>query len=179
MILPVDLSTLIGTAPLNPLGAGQPQKQFAAQIARVGAGLPTQDEPMAKACLSGLWLLFDFLDESHNISQGIHSSTGSFWHGIMHRREPDASNAAYWFERTGHHPVFPEISQALSKLPGWQKNASRELESLAQEWNPFVFIDLCEKYSGSGDDAEILCRQIQKTEWQILFDYCYQKASGL
>ena len=50
------------------------------------------DRDMADACLSGLWLRFDFLDRSHTISQDIHTSTGSFWHGIMHRREPDWSN---------------------------------------------------------------------------------------
>ena len=52
---------------------------------------------MAQACLAGLWLYHDFLDESHSISQEIATSTGSFWHGIMHRREPDPSNAKYWF----------------------------------------------------------------------------------
>ena len=44
---------------------------------------------MAACCLCGLWLLHDFLDESHSLSQEITTDTGSYWHGIMHRREPD------------------------------------------------------------------------------------------
>src|SRR5262245_27341324 len=55
------------------------------------------DPDMALACLAGLWLWFDFLDESHTVSQAIHTPEGSFWHGVMHRREGDYGNAKYWF----------------------------------------------------------------------------------
>ena len=37
----------------------------------------------ARAMLCGLWLYHDWLDESHAISQDLHSPTGSFWHVIM------------------------------------------------------------------------------------------------
>src|SRR5207245_11135 len=58
------------------------------------------------ACVrSGLYLRFNFLDESHTISQGIHTVEGSYWHAIMHRREPDYSNAKHWFRKVGQHPV--------------------------------------------------------------------------
>src|SRR5947209_20388135 len=53
------------------------------------------DRQMARACLAGLWLLHDFLDESHEISQEISTPFGSYWHGIMHRRELDFANAKY------------------------------------------------------------------------------------
>src|SRR5436190_15268648 len=38
------------------------------------------DEGMAKACLAGLWLYHDFLEESHVLSQDIDTPTGSYWH---------------------------------------------------------------------------------------------------
>ena len=47
---------------------------------------------MASACLAGLWLYHDYLDESHAVSQSIHTPAGSYWHGLMHRREPDFAN---------------------------------------------------------------------------------------
>ena len=55
---------------------------------------------MSSRCVeAGLLLLNDYLDESHEISQTMEGKgnpkTGDYWHGIMHRREPDAGNASY------------------------------------------------------------------------------------
>ena len=63
------------------------------------------DRDMARACLCGLWLAHNYLDESHRISQEIENPTGSFWHAIMHRREGDYSNSKYWFRRVGRQDV--------------------------------------------------------------------------
>lgn len=43
-------------------------------------------------------------------------------------------------------------------------------------WDPFRFVDLCEKYAGQGDTGEQVCREIARAEWQLLFDFCYQGA---
>lgn len=55
---------------------------------------------------TGLWLYVDNLERSHTISQEIHSTTGSYWHGIMHRREGDFSNSRYWHRRAAGHPLL-------------------------------------------------------------------------
>src|SRR5205823_11683753 len=93
---------------LMPLGPGsrnaKVQIQLQALTLEQAFGLATiKDQDMARCCLAGLWLYHDFLDESHTLSQEIYTTTGSYWHGLMHRREPDYSNAKYWFQRVGDH----------------------------------------------------------------------------
>lgn len=113
--------------------------------------------------MSGLYLYFSCLDEAHKLAQDLETHEGKFWHGIMHRQEPDAENAAYWFRQVGHHPVFPALAEAAGKL-GYPPGSV---------WDPFAFIDFCEcarKHPGSAE--ENLAMSVQLAEWQLLFDYC-------
>lgn len=121
------------------------------------------DANMARCCLSGVWLLHDFLDESHTISQGIETTEGSFWHGIMHRREGDFSNAKYWFRRVGKHAIFEELGLRAKSL-------GLGADDL---WDPYSFVDACQRAVRSGEGAE-LCRAVQQAEWELLFEYCYR-----
>ncbi len=99
------------------------------------------------ALAAGLWLYVDELDHSHEISQGMHDSTGSFWHGIMHRREGDFGNSHYWFRRTGRHP-------AMDQIPGY---------------DPHRFIDSVEENYRAGDPH---LAEMQRREWRTLFEWC-------
>lgn len=133
---------------------------------------------MADACLAGLWLAFDFLDESHALSQEIATATGSYWHGLMHRREPDFGNSAYWFRRVGRHPIFDALRAEAGVLavaaPAGETHFLREQSG----WEPFRFNDLCEACLAGKASCESLCRQIQRREWELLFDYSYRSAVG-
>lgn len=134
------------------------------------------DAAAAAACLSGLWLYHDFLDESHRLSQEIETPTGSFWHGIMHRREGDYDNAKYWFRRVGEHPAFaPLHAAARAALP---TAAPRELRTLvdAPRWDPYRFIDLCQAACSGRSDLAAGCRGVQACEWRALFDFCFHAA---
>ena len=99
---PKGLAELLTDDEQCGLGPGQPTQAVSQQLRSLNLDTAFQphkivDSSMAAACHSGLWLLHNYLDESHQISQEISSATGSFWHGIMHRREADFSNAKYWF----------------------------------------------------------------------------------
>jgi hypothetical protein len=138
---------------LADLGPGKPNEAMRPKIAAI-TELPPDH-------LAGLWLYHDFLDESHTISQEIHSPTGSFWHAIMHRREPDPSNSKYWWARVGAHPVLNELKETAPAL-GYNYT------------NPQHFVDFCEQVRGTNSLEETLAKRVQLLEWQLLFHYCFQ-----
>jgi hypothetical protein len=152
------VATILGDgARLADLGPGTPDEAMRPKISAI--------TDLSPSCLAGLWLYHDFLDESHLISQEIESPTGSFWHAIMHRREPDPSNSKYWWRRVGSHPVQKMLVEQSPSL-GYNYN------------NPFDFVDFCEHVRGTGDPDEDVAKQVQRLEWQLLFGYCFRSAAG-
>ncbi len=165
------VQALLSDNRLAELGPGHPNQKVRANLAALSPAALFKPQNIthpsdASACLAALWLYHDFLDESHTISQSIETADGSYWHGIMHRREPDAGNAAYWFRRVGNHLVFDELAQAAKQMG---------LEVGAKGWDPFAFIDQCEEERGTGSAKEMLLRKIQHKEWELLFDWCWRR----
>ena len=101
---------------------------------------------------AGLYLYFGCWDDAHEVAQNIETREGSYWHAIVHRQEPDAGNAAYWFGQVGEHPIYAELAAATGA-----------------PWNPRAFVQLCHEAHGA---AEARARELQLLEWQTLFDYC-------
>jgi len=136
-----------------------------------GASPETRDA-IARASLTeparaGLYLLAGFWDQAHEIAQSIHTADGSYWHAIVHRQEPDAGNASYWFRRVGQHPIFPALANRASAID----------PSLTGRWDPYSFIDYCERAARqSGSELERRGIQIQQAEWELLFEHCLSSA---
>jgi hypothetical protein len=99
---------------------------------------------------SALWLYVGDLERSHAVSQNIPSPTGSYWHGIMHRREGDFPNAKYWFRKAVGHAVID--------IPNF---------------DPCAFTDECEQDRGQNSPKLV---EMQRLEWKTLFDRCTQEA---
>ena len=134
---------------------------------------PTSRAP--QAALSGLYLYFSCLDQAHEIAQSVDSPDGAFWHGIVHRQEPDPDNARYWFRRVGSHPVFPAMAEAAARIAERFPAATASLNGL---WDPIRFVEICERArQQSGSPVAQMALELQRAEWQLLFDYCARGGS--
>jgi len=149
---------------LMPLAMGccSSEQAHALLLTKTARGLfPNARAP--EAAMAGLYLYFSCMDEAHAIAQNVASAEGSFWHAILHRQEPDAGNASYWFRKVGSHAIFPALRQRAAELG----------VDLGPRWDPFAFIDLCEtarRKPGSAEEARAMA--VQRAEWQALFAYC-------
>jgi hypothetical protein len=180
----VDLPEL---APEHPGGRRQwlasLLKQLRPQKYLDEAGDPCE----AEAVLAGLLQINDYLDESHNHSQRIQGKgqdvNGDYWHGIMHRREPDYGNGKYWFRRVGHHPCFdllpPLADQAFDECNASDSSDWKHRVAGSNGWDGAAFIDLCQAAEQSSDaDLTTAAKKIQWAEMLLLLVHSYRQACG-
>ena len=123
---------------------------------------------------SGLLLVAEADDVSHAVSQSREGDADcDYWHGIMHRREPDYGNAGYWFRRVGRHPAMDDLPAAAKDAAdafGVQSEAST---LLTDAWDPSAMIDLCRLAEASPEsDLHTFCRAVQWLEMRSLLRHC-------
>jgi len=149
---------------LMPLAEGCCSNDRAREVLRAADSarlFPGSRSPQAALC--GLYLYFSCWDEAHQIAQDIPSAEGSYWHAIVHRQEPDAGNSGYWFRRVGRHAIYPELRRDAASLG----------VDFGAQWDPIEFIAFCERArSEPGSERERQALEVQRAEWQLLFDYC-------
>lgn len=124
---------------------------------------------------AGLLLLWGHLDACHEIAQQYEGKgrprTADYWHAIMHRREPDLGNSAYWFRHVGHHPAFDSLT---ANLMNWLKELGADSDEQAfvgsgplkdGSWNSSAMIELCRVGLKSPDSiAARAARRVQYLE---------------
>ena len=115
-----------------------------------------------QTAIAGLYLYHSFWNEAHETAQEINTREGSYWHAIVHRQEPDAGNAGYWFRQVGEHPIFSALHE----------HAAANGVNFGPRWDPRAFIEYCEQAREQGGEAERKALDVQRAEWQLLFDFC-------
>lgn len=155
---------------LLPLTCGDCSNDQARQVLKTTT--PERLFPGAKnpaAAAAGLWLYFSCFEEAHNLVSESETPDCQLWHAILHRREPDSGNAAYWFRKVGTHPTYSDTARAgaeiLKRIP--------DAEFRIGKWDPLAFVLFCERARIQPlSRQEMAAMEIQRAEWQILFDYC-------
>jgi hypothetical protein len=168
--------------PLVQAHPGHPLLEPRLNEAAVGQLYPGSSRPARLALAAGLLQIHDFWEASHEAAQVADDlgerSFSAYWHGIAHRREPDAGNAAYWFRKVGRHPLFPTLSEAarpLLQVHGDDRLTDRLLGQGV--WNPSAMIDLCTE-ARPGTPNEALARRLQRLEMQLLLDATAAAVAG-
>ena len=165
MNIPQEIQKILDTPTLASLGPEH--RTGALNLDQCHAALDKLDLALHHQPLihSALLLWHDHLDASHNLSQNINSNDGSFLHGIMHRREPDYSNAKYWFTQAGQHEAFDSINTRAALA---LKDTS--LTHLATaKWDPFAYVDAVSEASPGTPEYEAL-QKLQRIELEVLLE---------
>jgi hypothetical protein len=105
----------------------------------------------------GLWFAVDELDAAHAIFQDDPSPQGSYWHGMLHRREGDLFNARYWYQRAGRVRGLPRMA----------------------DFSAEALLRLCEADAkGRAPTSDIeAALEMQRTEWECLMGAALKQAA--
>lgn len=164
------LRALLPAAPSGLVCPAKTADRTVVDVATIFPGQRIVDGDAALACVAGILLARDRFHDSHAVSQDLSTTEGSYWHGILHRREPDAGNATYWMRQVGSHPVHGKLAAASRQL-----GAEWLLDRGA--WNAARFIDACTG-SDEGDAVAEILVAIQAKEIELLLAWCAAKAVG-
>lgn len=114
----------------------------------------------------GLLYAVDALDPAHAIFQEASGDLGSYWHGMMHRREADFENARYWFRRAGAQPFFNALHGAASEV---SPDMARQ-----SNWDPYLFTGQCEQVRHGAEELAGEMAKLQRIEFEAIFDYSWR-----
>ena len=127
-----------------------------------------------RVALGLVFLWHDHWEEAHKIAQ---FDEGEFdhdlLHAIVHRRENDFANSAYWFREAGENVAFEILSPRASKLlmdsaseiiPEKTRNLRDKIVPDGK-WNPFGFLDTVKSKK-----FESLSRALQAEEIIAFFE---------
>ena len=154
--------------PSEPLDWELSRKIREADDATIAGGKAIGSATAFALIRGGLLYAVDALDPAHVIFQEAHGDLGSYWHGMLHRREGDFDNARYWFRRAGGQPFFNVLHGAASEV---SPDMARQLN-----WDPYLFTGQCEQARHGAEELVGEMAKLQRAEFDAIFDYCWRQA---
>ncbi len=152
--------------PTEPLDRAWVRRVVAADAQEITGGATLAQPPMLPLLRGGLLYALDALDLAHVPFQEESSDLGSYWHGMLHRREGDFDNARYWFRRAGALPFFARLHSVAAE--------SSALMARQANWDPYAFTGECEQLRHGSEETEKL-PELQRAEFEAVFDYSWRQ----
>jgi len=154
--------------PTEPLGWELPGKIRDASDETLSGGGEIVDAKVFALVRGALFCAVDALDAAHRIFQDDSSDMGSYWHGVMHRREGDFDNARYWFRRAGRLPISGKMHGAAAQVSA---NMAKQAS-----WDAYLLTGMCEQAKFGDAEAVPECLRLQRVEFDELLGYCWRKS---
>ncbi len=155
--------------PSDPLNYELLRRIQSAEDSLISGDRTIGDAAMFALVRGGLLYAVDGIPEAHAIFQDAKSDLGSYWHGMMHRREGDFDNARYWFRRAGSLPFFNALHRVASEHSAVMARQSN--------WDPYLFTSECEQARFGETEGLRALVELQRAEFEVLFDYCWRQSA--
>jgi hypothetical protein len=133
----------------------------------LAGGVPIGNRKLFQLVRGALLYAMDDLAGCHALFQAEPSDLGSYWHGMMHRREGDFDNARYWFRRSGSLPFFDNLHRETAQF---SPDMARQLS-----WDPYLFTGACEQARFGAEDETKELPRLQLAEFEVAFDYTWRQ----
>jgi hypothetical protein len=159
---------LLKLIPTEPLFWNLSEQFRALDDAALAGGHKIIDPDQFRLVRGGVLYALDELDPAHHLFQEEESSLGSYWHGMLHRREGDFDNARYWFRRAGKLAVFADLHAAAH---GASPTMARQAT-----WDAYLLTGLCEQARFGGHDLIPECQRLLRAEWEGLLTFSWERS---
>jgi hypothetical protein len=168
---------LLGTGELPELGPGPrtgvlPEATVGLRLLEVTRGLDPSEASGDLLAATAL-LYHDHHDAAHNLVQDRTDADGCLIHAILHRREPDHWNAAYWFRRLSGHPIYRALTPgAIRAAQSTEARGVLERLTLSGDIDPLALVHECQRLTERPcARSEAYLRQVQHLEFVALVEH--------
>ncbi|MDB5047474.1 MAG: hypothetical protein JWO30_545 [Fibrobacteres bacterium] len=148
------------------LDAASVRKAVSAQV-RPSAKSPTPDRIRLLEGISLLWN--DCWKEAHEIAQAREGERDfDLLHAILHRREGDYPNAAYWFREVGKHPCYLILEKRIAPFLDGESAAVLMPDG---RWSALAFIDRVRGHARESGETAGFPERVQAEEFRAFAEW--------
>lgn len=147
-------------------------------------GTPIVEESMAGAVRALLYLWSGYPADCKMYAQAAPQKVQQYLEAICERQAGRPAEAKVLLSRVGEFDTYAKLTAHAIEVIGVGSDKSltrfKGTLELCEVWEPHAFVDLYEQGRAGAlcHPAELVIRNLQCREFELLFVYCYEKATG-